>query len=195
MRHQKAGVKLNRTSSHRNAMFRNMVTSLFEHGQIKTTDVKAKELRRWADQMITLAKRGDLHARRQVLAIMKNKKLVHELFATVEEKFGDRKSGYSRITKIGIRRGDAASLSLVELLIAESAKKKKKAGILKKTKDAVVKEKAPQEDKVEAADKEPEVEASEPEPVEEPQEEAKAEEAGEKTEVPEAEGEEEKKPE
>ena len=83
MRHQKAGKKLNRTGSHRNAMFRNMVTSLFEHGRLRTTDAKAKELRRWADRMITLAKRGDLHARRQALAVMRDKAVVHKLFEEV----------------------------------------------------------------------------------------------------------------
>ena len=73
MRHRKAGVKLNRTSSHRDAMFRNMVTSMFKHGRIRTTDVKAKELRRWVDKMVTLAKRGDLHARRQALSVVREK--------------------------------------------------------------------------------------------------------------------------
>lgn len=116
MRHRKAGVKLNRTSSHRNAMFRNMVTSLFQHGRIKTTDAKAKELRRWADHMVTLAKRGDLHARRQALAVMRDKKVVHALFESAQERFGESNGGYTRIVKIGIRKGDAAPLSLVELV-------------------------------------------------------------------------------
>ena len=77
MRHRKAGVKLNMTSSHKHAMFRNMVTSLFKHDRIRTTDAKAKELRRWADHMVTLAKRGDLHARRQAMSIIREKGVVH----------------------------------------------------------------------------------------------------------------------
>jgi large subunit ribosomal protein L17 len=112
MRHRKAGKKLNRTGSHRNAMFRNMVTSLFEHGRIQTTDAKAKELRRWADRMVTLAKRGDLHARRQALAVMRDKTVVHKLFEEVADRFGDRVGGYTNVVKIGRRRGDAAPISL-----------------------------------------------------------------------------------
>ncbi len=97
MRHQKSGRKLNRTPSHRKAMFRNMVTSLFTHGRIKTTDAKAKELRVLADRMITLAKRGDLHARRQVLSVMHDKEVVHQLFEQAKERYGDRSGGYTRI--------------------------------------------------------------------------------------------------
>ncbi|MFC1896114.1 50S ribosomal protein L17 [Thermodesulfobacteriota bacterium] len=115
MRHLKAGIKLNRTSSHRNAMFRNMVTSLFDHGRVTTTEAKAKELRRWADRMVTLAKRGDLHARRQALAVMRNKNVVHKLFETAQERFGGSEGGYTRVTKLGFRAGDAAPMSLVEL--------------------------------------------------------------------------------
>lgn len=106
-------------------MFRNMVTSLFKYQQIRTTDVKAKELCRWADHMITLAKRGDLHARRQALAIMPEKQIVHKLFEDASQKFGSRSGGYTRIVKIGNRKGDAAPLSLVELIISEKSKKKK----------------------------------------------------------------------
>jgi len=106
-------------------MFRNMVTSLFKYQQIRTTDAKAKELRRWADHMITLAKRGDLHARRQALAIMPEKQVVHKLFEDASQNFGSRSGGYTRIVKIGNRKGDAAPLSLVELIITEKSKKKK----------------------------------------------------------------------
>ncbi len=125
MRHRKAGVKLNRTSSHRDAMFRNMVTSLFKHERIRTTDVKAKELRRWADNLITLAKRGDVHARRQALSIMREKDVVHKLFAEAAERYGAVSGGYTRIVKIGRRPGDAAPISLIELLSSEDVKKKK----------------------------------------------------------------------
>ncbi len=116
MRHRKSGLKLGRTPSHRKAMFRNMVTSLFKYGSIRTTDAKAKEIRRWADKMVTLAKRGDLHARRQALAVIREKEVVHKLFAEAGEKFGDREGGYCRIIKIGRRKGDGAPLSLVELV-------------------------------------------------------------------------------
>ena len=116
MRHRKAGIKLNRTSSHRQAMFRNMVTSLFKHERIRTTDVKAKELRRWADKMITLAKRGDLHARRQALSVIREKEVVHKLFNEAQERFGAISGGYTRIVKIGHRPGDAAPISMVELV-------------------------------------------------------------------------------
>ena len=126
MRHRKAGLKLNRTSSHRKAMFRNMVTSLFKHKRIQTTDTKAKELRRWADHLITLAKRGDLHARRQALSIIREKEVVHALFEEAEEKFGGTSGGYTRVIKIGRRPGDAAPVSLIELVMAEKSKKKKK---------------------------------------------------------------------
>lgn len=125
MRHQKAGIKLNRTSSHRNAMFRNMVTSLFKHEQIRTTDAKAKELRRWADHLITLAKRGDLHARRQALSIIREKKIVHQLFEIAGKRYGNANGGYTRVIKLGRRPGDAARMSLVELIDFESHKKEK----------------------------------------------------------------------
>lgn len=115
MRHRNSGVKLSRTSSHRSAMFRNMVTSLFKFGRIKTTDPKAKELRRWADQLVTLAKRGDLHARRQAMAIMQEKNVVHQLFNDAPQRFADRAGGYTRLVKMGIRKGDAAVLCMVEL--------------------------------------------------------------------------------
>ena len=125
MRHRKASVKLNRTTSHRLAMFRNMVTSLFKHERIKTTGAKAKELRRLADQVITLAKRGDLHARRQALAIVREKRVVHKLFEEANEKFGHSAGGYTRVVKLGRRSGDAAQMSLVELVVPAVAGKKK----------------------------------------------------------------------
>jgi large subunit ribosomal protein L17 len=126
MRHRKAGVKLNMSSSHRQAMFRNMVTSLFKHDRIRTTNVRAKELRRWADHIITLAKRGDLHARRQALAIVREKDVVHKLFEEAQKRFGKTNGGYTRITKLGRRPGDAAPISIIELISAEEKPKKKK---------------------------------------------------------------------
>jgi len=120
MRHRKSGVKLNRTSSHRKAMVRNMVTSLFKHERIKTTDAKAKELRKLADKMVTLAKRGDLHARRQAFSVIREKNIVHQLFNDAQEKFGKRQGGYTRIIKLGPRSGDAAPMSMIELICDNS---------------------------------------------------------------------------
>ncbi|MBW2019450.1 MAG: 50S ribosomal protein L17 [Deltaproteobacteria bacterium] len=142
MRHQKAGKKLNRTASHRSAMFRNMVTSLFKHGQVRTTDAKAKELRRWADRMVTLAKRGDLHARRQALSVVREKAVVHKLFEQAAELYGGRPGGYTRIIKIGRRPGDAAPISLVQLVAPSEKKadKKKKTRSAKKGVDRAKKE-------------------------------------------------------
>ena len=125
MRHRKASLKLNRTTSHRLAMFRNMVTSLFKHERIRTTGPKAKELRRLAEHLITLAKRGDLHARRQALAVIREKEVVHKLFDEANEKFGHSAGGYTRIVKLGRRAGDAAPMSLIELIVPEAGGKKK----------------------------------------------------------------------
>ena len=155
MRHRKARLKLNRTSSHRKAMFRNMVTSLFKHERIRTTDVKAKELRRWADNLITLAKRGDLHARRQALSIVREKDVVYKLFEEASEKYGAVSGGYTRIVKLGRRPGDAAPISMVELISKEKSKKKKKTTKKKKIK-ADVEEKQVVEKKEEKVEKEEE---------------------------------------
>ena len=125
MKHRKAVLKLNRTPSHRKAMFRNMVTSLFKHERIKTTGAKAKELSRWADHLITLAKRGDLHARRQALAIVREKDVVHKLFEQAAQRYGSASGGYTRVIKLGRRPGDAAPVSLVELIYTQEAKKKR----------------------------------------------------------------------
>lgn len=126
MRHRKAGLKLSRKTGHLNSMFRNLVTSLLKHDRIRTTDTKAKELRRWADRLITLAKRGDLHARRQALAIVQEPAVVHALFEKAEERFGQTAGGYTRLAKLGLRPGDAAPMTLVELIGAEEQGKKKK---------------------------------------------------------------------
>lgn len=116
MRHLKRGRKLNRSSSHRRAMMRNLVTSLLRHDRIETTDAKAKELRGWADWMIGLGKRGGLHARRQVLAVIQDKAVVTKLFDSLGPRFKDRPGGYTHAVKIGLRRGDNAPLSLVEII-------------------------------------------------------------------------------
>ena len=138
MRHRKAGTKLNRNSSHRSAMFRNMVTSLIKHDRITTTDTKAKALRGMADRLITLAKRGDLHARRQAMSIVREKDVVHQLFETANERFGSISGGYTRVVKAGYRPGDAARMAIIELVTPDTTAKKKPA---KKKKAA--KEKAP----------------------------------------------------
>jgi large subunit ribosomal protein L17 len=105
-------------------MFRNMVTSLFKHERIRTTDAKAKEIRRWADKLVTLAKRGDLHARRQALSIIREKDVVHKLFDEAPKRFAQVNGGYTRVVKVGFRPGDAAPISLVELVTPEVKKKK-----------------------------------------------------------------------
>jgi large subunit ribosomal protein L17 len=116
MRHLKSGRKLNRTSSHRWALMRNLITSLLRDERIQTTDPKAKEVRRWADRIITLGKQGSLHARRQALGIVCDKAIVRKLFDTLAPRFKDRPGGYTRIIKIRRRRGDAAPISLIELV-------------------------------------------------------------------------------
>jgi large subunit ribosomal protein L17 len=119
MRHRKAGRKLGRTTSHRKAMLRNMVTSFLEHEKIVTTDMKAKELRRVAEKMITLGKRGSLHARRQALSIIRDRTVVKKLFEELSPRYSERAGGYTRIIKIGHRVGDNAPMSVIELVSEE----------------------------------------------------------------------------
>ena len=108
--------KLGRPSAHRKSMLRNLTTDLFKYGRIETTDMRAKETRRIAEKMITLAKRGDLHARRQVLSYLVDETTVTKLFEEIAPKYVDRKGGYTRIVKIGQRKGDAAMEVLIELV-------------------------------------------------------------------------------
>jgi large subunit ribosomal protein L17 len=131
MPHQVAGRKLGRTTSHRWAMMRNMVTSLLEHERVKTTDAKAKELRPLVEKMIGLGKRGDLHARRQALAVIRKEEIVTKLFETLSARYQSRNGGYTRIVKLGFRPGDGAPVSILELIPDEKeakAAKKKKSG-------------------------------------------------------------------
>ena len=116
MRHRKSGRRLGRDSSHRKALFRNMVTSLMDHELIQTTDAKAKELRGIADRMITLGKRGDLHARRQAEAVIKDKAVTSKVFGELAERYRERPGGYTRIRQVGNRVGDAAPVSIIELV-------------------------------------------------------------------------------
>ncbi len=126
MYHGKAGRKLGRTSSHREAMFRNMVTSIIKHESIRTTDATAKEVRKLADRMITLGKRGDLHARRQALSVVRDKEMVAKLFGELAERFRSRAGGYTRIVKVGYRFGDNAPVSILEYIPDENRKEKAK---------------------------------------------------------------------
>ena len=116
MRHRVHVKKISRTTAHRLAMYRNMVTSLLEHEQIETTDVKAKEVRRLADRMITLGKRGDLHARRRALRVIRSRDVAEKVFGELAERFRTRAGGYTRVMKTRLRVGDAAPMSIVALL-------------------------------------------------------------------------------
>lgn len=142
MRHLKKGRKLNRAPSHRFALMRNLVTSLLRHERIETTDPKAKELRRWADWMIGLGKQGSLHARRQALGIIQDKAVVRKVFDSLAARFKERPGGYTRIVKIGWRRGDHAAISLVELVSGDGAgKAEASSGTKKRSKRAAPKAK------------------------------------------------------
>lgn len=121
MRHRKAGRKLNRTSSHKKAMMANMATSLLEHERIVTTVPKAKELRMVVEPLITLGKRGDLHARRQAANTVHGADVLAKLFGEIAERFADRNGGYTRIVQIGPRRGDNAPMAFIELVDAPEA--------------------------------------------------------------------------
>jgi len=116
MRHRRAGKKLGRDSAHRKALYSNLAGALIEHGRIKTTAAKAKAVKPFAEQMITLGKRGDLHARRLALAELRSQDVVHQLFADVAPRFADRPGGYTRIVKLGPRYGDAAEMVYLELV-------------------------------------------------------------------------------
>lgn len=116
MRHGKAGRRLGRKTSHREAMFRNMVTSFFQHEKITTTDAKAKEIRSIAEKMITLGKKGDLHSTRLAASYIREKSVVTKLFTTIAPRYAERAGGYTRIIKLGIRQGDTAPLSIIELV-------------------------------------------------------------------------------
>ena len=123
----KFGSKLGRTTSHRKAMLRTMVTSLLKYEKIQTTDMKAKELKKVADKMISLGKRGDLHARRQAAAYVRERDMVGKLFGEISERFKERAGGYTRIVKSGYRAGDNAPMSIIEFVQkAETEKPKKK---------------------------------------------------------------------
>jgi large subunit ribosomal protein L17 len=121
MRHRRAGKKLGRDSAHRRALYSNLAGALIEHGRIKTTAAKAKAVKPFAEQMITLGKRGDLHARRLALAELRSQDVVHQLFADVAPRFADRPGGYTRIVRLGPRLGDSAEMVYLELVDYEPA--------------------------------------------------------------------------
>jgi large subunit ribosomal protein L17 len=116
VRHQRAGRKLGRDSAHRKALYSNLAGALIEHGRIKTTEAKAKEVRPIVEKMITLGKRGDLHAHRQAVAFLRSKSVAHKLFAEVAPRFAERPGGYTRVVKLGPRQGDSAEMAYLELV-------------------------------------------------------------------------------
>ena len=116
MRHRNKGRKLNRTSSHRKAMFNNMAAALIKHEQITTTLPKAKELRRFVERLVTLGKRGGLHARRQALSQVPDTNLVEKLFTTLAERYAERQGGYTRVLRAGFRYGDSAPMAVIEFV-------------------------------------------------------------------------------
>ncbi len=141
MRHGYQKKKLGRPTAHREAMFRNMVTSLLKHEKITTTDTKAKELRKLAEKMITLGKRGELHARRQALAVIRERDVVDKVFSEYAERYRERKGGYTRIIKLGFREGDNAPVSIIEF-VKDQAEVKAKGEAKTKSKTRAAVEKA-----------------------------------------------------
>jgi large subunit ribosomal protein L17 len=116
VRHRRAGRKLGRTSAERKSLYAGLASALIEHGRIRTTEAKAKAVRPIAEQMITLGRKGDIHARRQALAYLRSQDVVYKLFSDVAPRFADRAGGYTRIVKLGPRQGDAANMAYLELV-------------------------------------------------------------------------------
>jgi large subunit ribosomal protein L17 len=128
MRHRTSGRKLNRTAEHRKALFANMATALIKHEQIVTTLPKAKDLRRVTERLITLAKRGDLHARRIVASRLRDEKMAAKLFETIGPRYKDRNGGYTRVLKAGFRYGDSAPMAVIELVDRDESAKGQDSG-------------------------------------------------------------------
>ena len=196
MRHARAGKKLGRDSAHRKALYSNLAGALIEHGRIKTTVTKAKAVKPYAEQMITLGRRGDLHARRQATAFLRSRDVVHKLFADVAPLFKDRPGGYTRVVKLGSRPGDAAEMAYLELVDDEYVAREREA----RTPEPAVVEPAPEaageetaavpDIPVEAAEELPETEeelVEDPEAAEEVLAEADAADQAEGASAPEAE--------
>ncbi|MGY9006266.1 MAG: 50S ribosomal protein L17 [Alphaproteobacteria bacterium] len=140
MRHRLSGRKLNRTSSHRKAMLSNMAQALVKHEQIKTTLPKAKELKPFVDKLVTLGKRGSLHARRQALSVLQDTGLTNKLFDALATRYATRSGGYTRVLKAGQRYGDAAPMALIELVDRDEAAKGLDSGPVQEKKEAVSEE-------------------------------------------------------
>jgi len=173
MRHRVAGRKLGRHTKHRELMFRNMLVSLLQHERIRTTLAKGKELRSWADKIITLAKKDTLHARRQAFARLRNETIVKKLFDEIAPKMKGREGGYTRIYKMGWRQGDGAPLSLVELVSYSPVEEKKKSTV-EKAKEVLGKVRPKKKEKGEGKVKEKKVKKEEKEkPREKPSKEKK----------------------
>ena len=174
MRHQRTGKKLGRDAAHRKALYANLTGALIEHGRIKTTVTKAKAVKPLAERMITLGRRGDLHARRQATSFLRSRDVVHRLFADVAPRFQDRPGGYARIVKIGPRPGDSAEMAYLELVDEEyvTTQREERATAVAEPEPETVEPEA--EEAVEEADA-PAAEAEEAEVAE--AEEAEAEEA------------------
>ena len=160
MRHRVAGRKLSRHTQHRKLMFRNMLVSLLQHERIKTTLAKGKELRGWVDKIITLGKKGTLHARRQAFALLRDEGIVKKLFEEITPRMKDREGGYTRIYKMGWRQGDGAPLSLIELASFSPVKEKKKSTV-EKAKEVLGKVTPKRKPKEEKKEKEKEKEKKE----------------------------------
>src|SRR6516165_2231254 len=180
MRHQRTGKKLGRDSAHRKALYSNLAGALIEHGRIRTTVTKAKAVKPLAEQMITLGRRGDLHARRQATAVLRSRDVVHKLFAEVAPRFKERPGGYARIVRIGPRAGDAAEMAYLELVDEEyvAAQREERAtaapAVVEETADEPVDEleEDEAEDEAEAEDDEGEAEDAEPAAEADPEPEA-----------------------
>ncbi len=138
MRHRKQGRRLNRSWAHRKAMFSNMANALIKHEQIRTTLPKAKELRPVVERLVTLAKRGDLHARRQAFARLRDDAMVAKLFLTLRERYADRPGGYTRVLKAGFRKGDMAPMALIEFVDRDVAAKGQDSGPTQEREDVVL---------------------------------------------------------
>jgi large subunit ribosomal protein L17 len=167
MRHQRGGKKLGRDSAHRKALYANLAGALIEHGRIKTTVTKAKAVKPIAEKMITLGRRGDLHARRQAVGFLRSKDVVHKLFAEVAPRMGERPGGYARIVKLGPRPGDSAEMAYLELVDDPLVLRPRARRAEPVT-----------EPELEATESEGEEHPEEPEAVEESEPEAEAETAG-----------------
>jgi large subunit ribosomal protein L17 len=136
MRHQNRVKKMNRSKSHRRALLMNLANALFDHESIKTTNPKAMELRRVADRLITLAKKKDLHSLRLVFAFLRDKKVVRKLFSDIGDRYAAINGGYTRVVKIGLRKGDAAPMAIIELTQKKETEKEKEKGKAKEKKEA-----------------------------------------------------------